>query len=393
MVLTLLAALVAGAFLAPAVSDLVSLAKLARSPKQRPRRSTPDMPPRLLFLVPAHDEEALIGSCVQSLRRLRYPADAFAVWVVADNCSDRTAALARQAGACCLERTDPARPGKPHAVAWALARLPIRDFDAVAIIDADTVVDPGFARGLAAAAPLRAKVVQPFNGVRNPADNALTRLAAVLATANHGLAFLVKTRAGLNVPLGAGMCIGTEILAREGWQAFSIGEDWEFYALLTARGTRTHSAPRARLYAEEARSLRQSALQRHRWAAGKLMVLWRYAPRILRSPHIGPHQKLDAVGELLGTGPAVHAGLATGLAAVLLFTHAPGARVLALALAASLARPAIYAGLALRRDPDPWRSAAAFLYLPLYTVWRLGVQLTALAMLGDKPWVRTPRNP
>src|SRR5581483_3655698 len=150
-------------------------------------------PPRLLFLVPAHDEEALIGSCVQSLRRLRYPADAFAVWVVADNCSDRTAALARQAGACCLERTDPARPGKPHAVAWALARLPIRDFDAVAIIDADTVVDPGFARGLAAAAPLRAKVVQPFNGVRNPADNALTRLAAVLATANHGLAFLVKT--------------------------------------------------------------------------------------------------------------------------------------------------------------------------------------------------------
>src|SRR5581483_7099865 len=95
MVLTLLAALVAGAFLAPAVSDLVSLAKLARSPKQRPRRSTPDMPPRLLFLVPAHDEEALIGSCVQSLRRLRYPADAFAVWVVADNCSDRTAALAR----------------------------------------------------------------------------------------------------------------------------------------------------------------------------------------------------------------------------------------------------------------------------------------------------------
>jgi cellulose synthase/poly-beta-1,6-N-acetylglucosamine synthase-like glycosyltransferase len=393
MLLTLLAAIVAGAFLAPTVSDLVSLAKLARNRGHRPRGHKPNVPPRLLFLVPAHDEEALIGSCVQSLRRMQYPADAFAVWVVADNCSDRTAALARQAGAHCLERADPARPGKPHAVAWALAQLPIRDFDAVAIIDADAVVDTEFARGLAAAGPLRGKVVQPFNGVRNPSDNAMTRMAAVLATANHRLAFAVKTRAGLNVPLGAGMCIGADILARDGWRVFSIGEDWEFYALLTERGARTESAPGARLYAEEARSLRQSAPQRHRWAAGKLTVLWRYARRILRSPRIGTHQKLDAIAELLGTGPAVQAGGATVLAAVLLFTHAPGARLVALALAASLLRPAIYAALALRREPEPWRSAAAFLYLPFYTAWRLGVQVSALTMLGDKPWVRTPRNP
>jgi cellulose synthase/poly-beta-1,6-N-acetylglucosamine synthase-like glycosyltransferase len=393
MLLTLLAAIVAGAFLAPTVSDLVSLAKLARNRGHRPRGHRPNVPPRLLFLVPAHDEEALIGSCVQSLRRMQYPADAFAVWVVADNCSDRTAALARQAGAHCLERADPARPGKPHAVAWALAQLPIRDFDAVAIIDADAVVDTEFARGLAAAGPLRGKVVQPFNGVRNPSDNAMTRMAAVLATANHRLAFAVKTRAGLNVPLGAGMCIGADILARDGWRVFSIGEDWEFYALLTERGARTESAPGARLYAEEARSLRQSAPQRHRWAAGKLTVLWRYARRILRSPRIGTHQKLDAIAELLGTGPAVQAGGATVLAAVLLFTHAPGARLVALALAASLLRPAIYAALALRREPEPWRSAAAFLYLPFYTAWRLGVQVSALTMLGDKPWVRTPRNP
>jgi cellulose synthase/poly-beta-1,6-N-acetylglucosamine synthase-like glycosyltransferase len=393
MVVALLAAIAAGAFLAPTVSDAVSLAKLACCRARRPRRSTPDIPPRLLFLVPAHNEEALITSCVQALRRLRYPADACAVWVVADNCSDRTAALARQIGARCLERVDPARSGKPHAVAWALAQLPIGDFDAVVIVDADAVVDVAFAQGLAAAAPLRAKVVQPFNGVRNPSDNAITRMAAVLAIANHQLAFALKTRVGLNVPLGAGMCIGTDILARHGWQAFSIGEDWELYALLTEHGVRTESAPGARLYAEEARSLRQSAPQRHRWAAGKLTVLGRYARRIVRSPHIGRHQKLDAIAELLGTGPAVHAGVAAVLAAVLLGMHVPGARILVLALAASLVRPVIYAGLALRRTPAPWRSAAAFLYLPLYTAWRLGVQLTALTMLGDKPWVRTPRNP
>src|SRR5689334_19577273 len=63
--------------------------------------------PRLLFLVPAHNEEQLIGACVRSLRALRYPADRSTVVVIADNCSDQTAARARASGASCLERHDP----------------------------------------------------------------------------------------------------------------------------------------------------------------------------------------------------------------------------------------------------------------------------------------------
>ena len=307
----------------PTLSDLVSLVRWTLGQGLREPR-VPGELPRLLFLVPAHNEEALIGSCVASLRAVRYPGDRVAIQVIADNCNDRTAEMARKAGAQCLERLAPDLRGKPHAIAWALGQIALPEYDAVVIVDADVVVDEGFAQAIAAAAPLRSKVVQGYNDVRNRQDNALTRMAAVLSAANHRFAFGLKTRLGLNVPLTTGVAIGTEVLETHGWKAFSIGEDWELYALLTERGVHTEGAPKARLYAEEAGSLRQSATQRHRWTAGKLTVLFRFAGPLLRSRMIGPSQKLDALAELLGVGPAVHLGMVVLLVAALHFAGPRG---------------------------------------------------------------------
>ena len=392
ILISLLGTAVASLLLVASLSDLISLARVVLGRGSARPAQRPDGTPRLLFLVPAHDEELLITSCVHSFLQQEYPAAALAMFVIADNCTDRTAALARAAGATCLERYDLSHPGKPQAIAWALRRLPIADFDGVVIVDADVVLDAGFAAGIAEAAPVRAKVVQAYNDVRNPHDSALTRMAAVLSAANHGFAFALKTRAGVNVPLGAGMSIGTDVLQKYGWQVFTIGEDWELYALLTEQGVHTESAPRARIYAEEARSLRQSQSQRHRWTAGKLTVLFRYGRRLLHSRSVDAYRKLDAIAELLATGPAVHLGVVVALATALLVSNAPGAPWVVGALLASLLRPTTYALLALVQDPEPWRAALAFSYLPIYTVWRLGVQATALTMLGDKPWVRTERN-
>jgi hypothetical protein len=121
------------------------------------------------------------------------------------------------------------------------------------------------------------------------------------------------------------------------------------------------------------------------------MVLFRYGRSLLHSPSISAHQKLDTIAELLGA-PAVHLGLVLLFVVLLLLIHPPGATWVVGALLASLLRPITYALLALVWDPEPWRAALAFSYLPVYTAWRLGVQLTALTMLGDKPWIRTERN-
>lgn len=391
IVVTVVFGAIAGVLLLPMGADLFALAVALR------RRTTGGGSPkpcdaRLLFLVPAHNEERSVTSCVVSLRAQHYPRALCDVVVIADNCRDRTAMLARVAGAACLERRDTARPGKPQAIAWALAQLPLPQYDAVVIVDADAVVDGAFASGLAATGSLRGKAVQPYNDVRNPDDDSLTRMAAVLAAARYRGAYVLKRWAGLNVPLSAGMAIGTDVLATHGWSTFTICEDWEWYARLTAAGIPISYAADAHLFAEETATLRQSGPQRQRWLAGRITVLLQEGARIIGSSRIGFLQKLDAIAELASPGPAVHLGVAAVLTLLGLAVSPPGAGIVTALLIASLARPAVYTGIALCRTPAPHRALAAFAFLPVYVVWRLGAAIVAVSKIGDGRWVRTARR-
>src|SRR5438445_9573008 len=140
-----------GALEAVAALYLVVVAAAAH----RRRRLTPPQrwPRRVVVLVPAHDEESLIARCVSSLRAQDYPRHLVRVVVIADNCSDATASRAAAAGAEVLVRDQPDRRGKGQALRWALDRLRERadPFDAVAMVDADSVADPGLLTGLLAA--------------------------------------------------------------------------------------------------------------------------------------------------------------------------------------------------------------------------------------------------
>lgn len=384
-------ALLGAILLLPTLSDVVSLLRLVtrRSANARPRAATA---PRFLLLVPAHDEELLLPACLASLKAMAYPADRADVVVIADNCRDRTAAIARAAGVQCLERRAPDDPGKPRAIAWALSQVRVADYDAVVIVDADTEVDREFAAQLATAAPLTGKALQPFNGVSNPGESALTRMGAILSAANHGAAYVLKTRAGVNVPLSAGMCIGADVLTTHGWTVNSLSEDWELYALLTARGVSIESVPGARIRAQEAASLETSASQRRRWTAGKVAVLRRYLWPLIRSPHAGAARKLDAIAELSAVGPVLQTCVVGGAVTLAALLRPPGWEGIAAAAGLSLLRPVIYTGVALSRDPEPGRAIRAFAFLPFYAAWRVYTALTGVALTRAQPWVRTARG-
>lgn len=392
--LSLLVGIVALMLWLPTWSDLLSVLRVLSRRRGPTRAPTADDLPRFLFLVPAHDEQLLIRACVQSLAALRYPRERCGIVVVADNCSDRTAEIARSAGARCLERADPTRPGKPQAIAWALEQLPFAQYDAVVIVDADTMVDTNFAMelGRAGGTAIAHVAIQGYFDVSNRTESPITRMAAVLAAATHRFAYRLKSLAGLNVPLvGNGMAIGRDVLARYGWQAFSICEDWEMYAFLTMHSVRILGAPGARIYSQEAQSLRQSATQRERWTAGRLTVLARLGPRVLGS-RASIQQKLDTIAELSAPGPAVHLGLALVLGGLSLAFGLPGALLLVVTLAATLIRPFAYTIAALTVQPDPVRATVAFAFLPLYTAWRVGSALRALRMVGNARWIRTERH-
>lgn len=381
--------LLALALFLPVISDLVSIARRA-VPRPRARK---EPAARLLVLVPAHDEEALIGECVDSLQATGYPPDRLRIVVIADNCSDRTAAVVRSHGAECLERTDPVLRGKPRALEWAITHLPIEEYDAVIVIDADTVVRPGFFAELASFEDLRRRAVQANYGVRNATDNDITWLSWIFGEARYRYAFVVKDRVGLNVPLmGNGMCIGTDVLREHGWQAFSICEDWELYAQFTIWGIPIHVAPDACLLSQEARSRSQSRSQRERWAAGKIGVLGRYAGRLLSARSAGLHQKLDALGELIAPGPVVHLGIVLILQAAALLLEPAALLPIAALLWLGLGRQGLYAALAARRSGGLVRFLRALRSIPGYLVWRLGVQLGALRMVNSRAWIKTERN-
>jgi 1,2-diacylglycerol 3-beta-glucosyltransferase len=391
ILLSLAVGLVAAIMLLSTLSDALSIAWVLLNHRS-PQPASPAGLPRLLFLVPAHDEELLIDSCVRSLLAMRYPTARYDVVVIADNCTDRTDEIARGLGVKCLARLDPDLRGKPHAVAWAVNQLPVGDYDAVLILDADAVVEPGFAEGIAEAAPLARKAVQPFNDVRNPEESAITRMAAVLAGGIFRGSFPLKYRAGLNVPLGCGMCVGREVLAAYGWKAFSLGEDLEWYAILTSEGVAIDYAPNAHLYAQEAKSLAQSGSQRQRWLAGRLSNLLRRGPEIVRSGKTGIRQKLDAVAELAAIGPIAQLGLLVLVEILVFATAPPGAPILTALLLASLVRPLGYALIGLSHDPHPVRAVRAFAFLPIYAVWRVAALMGGLRMVGDKYWIRTGRH-
>lgn len=393
MIVTIVGALIGAiglAFALPVIADLWSLVRVAFGAA---RPGPPDAPPRLLVLVPAHDEEDMIADCVRSLLDADYPADLRRVVVVADNCSDATAQVARDCGAEALERTDTVLRGKPRALAWALEQLPVDAFDAAIIVDADTTVDRRFYTELAGRAGIRESAVQANYGISNQADNDITWLSTVFGDARYHFAFPLKERARLNVPLGGnGMCIGTTVLERHGWQAFSICEDWELYAQFTTWGVPVGVAPAAELFAQESNSEAQSESQRERWAAGKIGVLLRYGGGLLTTRHAGLHQKLDALGELIAPGPVVHLGVVLLLQIVLLFVAVPWEPALTVLLWLGIARHAVYSALAARRTGGLSRFLRALKGLPRYLFWRMRVQLGALRLVNSDTWVKTERN-
>jgi len=381
--------LIAVVLLLPVLSDLASLlAMLGRPPRPVP----PPQMPRLLFLVPAHDEELLLGATLASLSSLDYPRAQYETIVIADNCTDRTAAVATAAGVRCLERHDTSKRGKPYAIDWALSRIDLAAFDAMVIIDADCVVDRSFATAIGAAGPLRGRAAQTYIDIRNRRESALTVLGVTFSVMRFRLMNALKRRAGLTVPFGNGLVLGMDILRAEGWKAFSICEDWEEYALLTARGVDIENIPNAHTYVQEARSLRQSGSQRRRWAAGKYDVLIGCAGRLLRSRRIGIRQKLDAMAELSSPGPVVALGFALVLGTMAAALRLAALPLLLVALALPIVRLALYAVLALRLEQEPWPTVRALGYLPIYLLWRLMVQLSSLTMIGRSRWERTERH-
>lgn len=223
------------------------------------------------ILIPAHDEEAALPTTLATCAALDYPADRFMVYVVADNCTDRTAEVAAAAGAVVLERHDDEQRGKGPALAWALERvLPARP-DAVVVLDADCRLDPHALREFDERLSAGDAVLQASYVAANPEESGISYAVAVGNVLENDLFYAPKSRLGLAVLLrGTGMVFRRDVLERHPWRAHSVTEDTEYTLELLRAGLRVRFLPHTRVVSDFPTQAGQLRVQRQRWAAGNL---------------------------------------------------------------------------------------------------------------------------
>jgi len=125
------------------------------------------------LVVAAHNEEVVIGNMVDSLNKLNYPREAYDIFVIADNCTDKTAENAAAKGAIVFERENKDLRGKGYALEWMFDKIFKMDkkYDYVSIFDADNIVHPNFLKRMNDALSEGYMVCEGFRDSKNPSDN------------------------------------------------------------------------------------------------------------------------------------------------------------------------------------------------------------------------------
>lgn len=242
---------------------------------------------RFLILIPAHNEENVVGSLVKNLNKLDYPRKLYDITVIADNCTDKTAKIARELGANVIEHTSsPDEPkGKPYGIRYAIDQIGDRltkDYDAIAFFDADNLVSLNYLREMNNHLLNGDKLIQCYLDTKNPNDNWVTLSYATSYYYMNRSWQLAKSKLGLgNAIGGTGFCVDTKLFVDVGWTARSLTEDLEFTMQCLLQGVPAKWSHFARIYDEKPEGLWVSMVQRLRWARGHWDVCFKYGHKLL----------------------------------------------------------------------------------------------------------------
>jgi cellulose synthase/poly-beta-1,6-N-acetylglucosamine synthase-like glycosyltransferase len=363
-----------------------------------------------VVLIPAHNEELLIGKVVDSLAHLDYPETSYQVIVIADNCTDRTAALAREHGAIALERFNTELIGKGYALEWGLERLfrareerndalyRAADFDAVLILDADTLVSPNLLQEFATGLRAGHQAMQARYEVLNLDASWRTRLMGCALALAHIVKPLGRERLGLSDGLkGNGMCFAREVVERIPWSGASITEDIEYTLRLCRAGVRIAFLPGAAVWAQMPTTGEQATSQRKRWEGGRYRLLFTVAPALLWEGICRRSRILcDRSAELII--PPFAEMFAIPVLFLLISALAgyggnwQSARYLAWAWGIVLLLQAGYLAGGLWVARVPAYIALTVLRAPFYILWKFGVYAIMGARRSSGGWKRTERR-
>lgn len=234
---------------------------------------------KFMAIIPAHNEEAVVGNLVESLKNQDYPKDLYDIYVIADNCTDNTAKIAREKGAIVYERFDSEKKTKGYALQWFLQQKIQENapYDAFFVFDADNIVDKGFIKAMNKKLCQGEDVVQGYRDIKNPTDSWVTAGYAIFYWTMHRFYHLARYNLGLSPLLnGTGFMVKFDVIKPNGWDTQTLTEDIEFSLKRIIKGRKLGWATDAKVYDEQPLGFKQSWTQRTRWSVGHLQCFKYY---------------------------------------------------------------------------------------------------------------------
>jgi len=286
IVLTILNIILAALFTIGSFYQLVYLALyILRRRKNHPEAKGFN---RYAVLIAARNEEDVIGYLIDSIRDQDYPSELVDIYVIADNCSDNTAAVAEQHGARVFIRHNLEKVGKGYALDTLIKHIKTdcadEHYDGYFVFDADNLIDKNYIKEMNKAFSNGHKIVTSYRNTKNYGDNWIT--------AGYGLYFLREAEQlnssrqflGLSCFVsGTGYLFADELLGKEGeWRWFCLTEDLEFTADMISSGEKVAYCRDAILYDEQPITLMQSLHQRCRWIRGYFQVIKLHGKKLVR---------------------------------------------------------------------------------------------------------------
>ena len=264
---------------------------------------------KFMAILPAHNEEKVIKNLIDSLKAQDYPKELLDIYVIADNCTDKTAQIAKDAGAIVFERTetDPNKKTKGAALQWFLNQKieEDADYDAFFVFDADNIVDVNFTKAMNKKLCQGEEVVQGYRDIKNPTDSWVSAGYAIFYWTMNRFYHLARYNLGLS-PLinGTGFMVKFDIIKPTGWKTKTLTEDIEFSLKRIITGKRLGWATDAIVYDEQPVGFKQSWSQRSRWTVGHIQCLKEYTKPLAQA--VKEHKTLmnfDGLLYMLGSIP------------------------------------------------------------------------------------------
>ena len=260
---------------------MVSLCSLVKI-KDKPLKINKDH--RFMAIIPAHNEETVVGNLVESLKKQNYNKELYDIYVIADNCTDNTAQVAREAGAIVYERYHVSKKTKGHALDWFLQQKIEENapYDAFFVFDADNIVDPDFIKNMNKKLCQGEDVVQGYRDIKNPTDSWITAGYAIFYWTMHRFYHLARYNLGLSPLLnGTGFMVRFDVVKPEGGlKTVTLTEDIEFSLKRIIKGKRLGWATDAIVYDEQPVGFKQSWSQRSRWTVGHMQCIKEYTKQL-----------------------------------------------------------------------------------------------------------------